>query len=101
MGLTTFVNPACTPLPANQIYIPPTRETTLCIDISAKHKNDVLRYKQNSNNNTKNQQWAYLSNINPTKRRTYAVQGDLGSNPNIHNLPTTRNGEIMIETCNN
>ena len=39
MVLTTFQNPACSPLPASQIYNPPSRETTLCLDISAKHKN--------------------------------------------------------------
>lgn len=99
MGLTTFINPACSPLPANQIYSPPSRETTLCLDISAKHKNDVLRSGNgNQYKPTRNQRWAYLSNINPTKKRTYAIQGDLGSNPNTHNLPLARNGQIMI--CN-
>lgn len=99
MVLTTFQNPACSPLPASQVYNPPSRATTLCLDISAKHKNDVLRYKQN-NSSTNNQRFAYLSNINPPTKRTYAIQGDLGSNPNTHNLPTSRNGQIMTETCN-
>ena len=97
MVLTTFQNPACSPLPANQIYNPPTRATTLCLDISAKHKNDVLRYKQN-NSTTNNQRWAYLSNINPTKKQTFAMQNDLGSNPNTHKLPLAKNGKIMICT---
>ena len=101
MVLTTFVNPACFPLTANQIYVPPSRETTLCLTLNAEYKKQVLSSgNRNQYKPTRNQRFAYLSNIDPTKKRTYAIQGDLGSNPNTHNLPLARNGQIMTENCN-
>ena len=99
MVLTTFINPACSPLPANQIYTPPSRATTLCLTLNAQYKKQVLSSGNgNQYKPTRNQRWAYLSNINPTKKQTFAIQGDLGSNPNTHNLPLARNGQIMICT---
>lgn len=93
MVTTTFQNPACS-FPLGQQNIPPSRETTLCL---VNNKMMVLG-KNNNSGQTRNQRWSYLSNINPPKGRTYAVQNDLGSNPNTHNL-TRSSGGGLIETC--
>jgi hypothetical protein len=97
MVTTTFQNPACI-APKNQ-NIPPSRETTLCLDLSLEHKKNVLRNENNNNTPkiTKNQYWAYLSNINPSRGKTYAMQSDIMSNPNLLNLPRTGGGGL---TCN-
>ena len=96
MVTTTFQNPACLP-PKNQ-NIPHSRDTTLCIDLSLQHKKYVLRNGNNNNNQniTKNQQWAYLSNIDPPTGKTYAMQSDITTNPNLLNLPRTGGGGM---TC--
>lgn len=94
MVITTFQNPACFP-PTNQ-NIPPTRDTSLCLNLSAQNKKNVLG-KKNKSGLTKNQYWAYLSNIDPQKGKTYASQNDLGSNPNLLNLPRNGNGGMSCK----
>lgn len=96
MGTATFNNPAC--IPAKQPNNPLPRATTLCLDLSLGHKIAVLK-SPNHLQTTKNQKWAYLSNINPPTKRTFAMQSDIMSNPNLFNLPLTGKGGMIVD-CN-
>jgi filamentous hemagglutinin family protein len=75
-------------------------DTGLCLTnpiMSMRRKAEILKYKQNSANLTKNQSFSMaVQGKGPYAKRAWATQTDLGSNPNISGL--TSQGNTII--CN-
>ena len=75
-----------------------SRAMTTCItsvpvnDLHMRRKAEILKYKANSAQLTKKQKWAQLVHGGgPLAKKVWATQNDLGSNPNIENLPLVGN----------
>lgn len=67
-------------------------------DINMRRKAEILKYKKNSSNLTKKQQWSRLNRgFGPNRKKTWATQNQIISNPNSNNL--TRVNNTLI--CNN
>jgi len=91
---------SCNPPPPD----PPnlwSRATLSCVDydqeqLNMRRKAEILKYKGNQNPLTKNQQWSRIVNGNgPLAKKVWATQNDLGSNPNVFDLPQV--GNTLIE----
>jgi hypothetical protein len=62
------------------------------IDIAMRRKAEILKYKKNSANISKNKNWSnVIQGKGPYAKRAWANQNDLGSNPNISGLDEERN----------
>ena len=60
--------------------------------LDMRRKAEILKYKGNSAKLTKKQQWSQMVNGGgPLGKKVWATQNDLGSNPNIFNLPLVKN----------
>ena len=69
-------------------------------DIAMRRKAEIFKYKKNSANLTKQQQYALLANGNgPAAKRAWGTQGDVYTNPNTNNLPQV--GNTFICNTNN
>lgn len=56
--------------------------------LDMRRKAEILKYKSNSAQLTKNQKWSQMVNgKGPNGKKVWANQNDLGSQPNIDNLP--------------
>ena len=61
-------------------------------DIAMRRKAEIFKYKKNSANLTKQQQYALLAQGNgPSAKRAWGTQGDAYTNPNTNNLPLVGN----------
>jgi hypothetical protein len=81
-----------------------SRATLSCVNsdlysqeqIAMRRKAEVLKYKGNQNPLTKKQEWSNIVNGNgPLGKKVWATQNDLGSNPNVFNLPQVGNTLIL------
>ena len=97
------------PPPCNPPPDPPnlwSRATLSCIDydyeqLAMRRKAEVLKYKGNQNPLTKKQQLSRNVNGNgPLGKKVWATQNDLGSNPNVFNLPQVGNTLILCSDNN-
>lgn len=75
-----------------------SRAMTTCITsvpvnaLNMRRKAEILKYKTNSAQLTKKQKWAQMVHGGgPLAKKVWATQNDLGSNPNIENLPLVGN----------
>ena len=60
--------------------------------LDMRRKAEILKYKGNSAQLTKKQQWSQMVNgAGPLGKKVWATKNDLGSNPNIFNLPLVDN----------
>jgi len=60
--------------------------------LNMRRKAEILKYKANSAQLTKKQKWAQMVHGGgPLAKKVWATQNDLGSNPNIENLPLVGN----------
>ena len=60
--------------------------------LDMRRKAEILKYKGNSANLTKQQKWSQMAKGNgPLGKKVWANQNDLGSNPNVLNLPQVGN----------
>ena len=80
-----------------------SRAMTTCITsvptnaLNMRRKAEILKYKANSAQLTKKQKWAQMVHGGgPLAKKVWANQNDLGSNPNIENLPLVGN---TLLTC--
>lgn len=77
----------------NNIYINYTSK-----EIDKRRKEEILMYKKNSSNLTKNQQLANIYRGKSPLQRTWGVQNQTITNPNVQNLP--KQGNSLIFTTN-
>jgi hypothetical protein len=55
-------------------------------DLNMRRKAEILKYNKNQNNPTKKQLWSMLNNGTLTRKKGWATQGIVTSNPNTNNL---------------
>lgn len=78
-----------------------SRESSSCVNydqekIAMRRKAEILKHKGNQKPLTKNQKWSNIVNGNsPLGKKVWARQNDLGSNPNLFNLPQVGNTLIL------
>ena len=106
-GIKSNCLPPPPPPPCNPPPDPPnlwSRATLSCVNYDAytseqlamRRKAEILNYKGNKNPLTKKQQWSRIVNGNgPLGKKVWATQNDLGSNPNVFNLPQVGNTLIL------
>jgi 6-phosphogluconolactonase len=106
-GIQSNCLPPPQPPPCNPPPDPPnlwSRATLSCVNSNAytseqlamRRKAEILKYKGNKNPLTKKQQWSRIVKGNgPLGKKVWATQNDLGSNPNVFNLPQVGNTLIL------
>jgi hypothetical protein len=60
-------------------------------DLDMRRKADILQYKRNQNNPSKKQLWAMLNKGKLTKKKAWATQGIIYSNPNVDKFSFSQN----------
>ena len=71
-------------------------------EYAMRRKAEILKYKGNETPLTKKQQFSRIVNGNgPLGKKVWATQNDLGSNPNVFNLPQVGNTLILCSTDEN
>ena len=102
---------ACSSTPPN----PPnvwTRVTSDCydyengnytsFDINMRRKAEILKYKGNQNKLSKKQQYSKIINGHGSSRKkVWANQTDLVTNPNVNNVGTRNGNTIVLSDCSN
>ena len=84
-----------------------SRASLSCVDydyeqLAMRRKAEILKYKGNKTPLTKKQQFSRNVNGNgPLGKKVWATQNDLGSNPNVFNLPQVGNTLILCPNDNN
>lgn len=69
-------------------------------DIQMQLKGNILQYKKNNSNLSKKQHYAQIARGSKIVKRTYAIQTDKYTNPNIQNLPLSNNNISCATTSN-
>lgn len=71
-------------------------------DLDMRRKADILQYKRNQNNPTKKQTWSMLNKGSLNRKKAWATQGFLYTNPNIDNYAFAQNNpSTNILQCSN
>ena len=71
-------------------------------EYAMRRKAEILKYKGNKTPLTKKQQFSRIVNGNgPHGKKVWATQNDLGSNPNVFNLPQVGNALFLCSTDEN
>ena len=111
MSTPPTTNPACN----SDIPSPPNvwaRATTDCydyengtytsFDIDMRRKAEILKYKGNQNKLSKKQQYSKIINgQGPLRKKVWANQTDLVTNPNVNNVGTQNGNTIVLSDCSN
>jgi hypothetical protein len=65
-------------------------------DMKMRRKAEVLQYKRNSNQLTKNQKWTMINKGSMQKKKAWASQGSQSTNSNSRNLPFVPNSSTTL-----
>ena len=70
--------------------------------LNMRRKAEILKYKKNSSNLTKKQQWSRLNRgYGPNRKKVWATQNQFTTNPNTSNLPRVNNTLICSNSIVN
>ena len=70
-------------------------------DINMRRKAEILKHKGNQNNLSKKQHYSKIINGHgSSKKKVWANQTDLVTNPNVNNVGTRSGNTIVLSDCN-